>query len=170
MFTRNAKPRLVRCIICGADFKAIRRDAVTCGARCRKTAWLLKVSPKDQLKPPKRLVYQQTCEVCLKGFVSKRSDAQTCSDRCRKARSRSEIGHLDRLERLAGNYDEAEARKEAEARDRRYAERFEMAFGHRPELRKRKRPDSWTRKSRRMRAHNKHLGNIVKQLERISKR
>jgi predicted nucleic acid-binding Zn ribbon protein len=125
MFIRRAKPRLVPCTICGAEFKAIRRDALTCSARCRKTAWLLKVSQKDQLKNPS--VYQQTCEVCLKDFISKRSDAQTCSARCPKVRSRSEVGHLDRLERLAANYDEAEARKEADARDRRYAEMFEKA-------------------------------------------
>ena len=141
MFFRRAKPGLVPCTICDAEFKAIRRDALTCSARCRKKAWLLKVSPKDQLKPPKPLVYQQTCEVCLKDFVSKRSDAQTCSARCRKARSRSETGHLARLERLAANYDEAEDRKEADARDRRFAERFEKAFGHPPELRKRNRAD-----------------------------
>jgi predicted nucleic acid-binding Zn ribbon protein len=169
VFTRTAKPRLVPCTICGAEFKAIRRDALTCSARCRKTAWLLKVSPKDQLKPPKPLVYQQICEVCLKGFVSKRSDAQTCSARCRKVRSRSEIGHLDRLERLAANYDEAEYRKEADARDRRYAEMFEKAFGHPRKLRKRKRPSSFFREIKRSQAHIKHLENIIKQRKRISK-
>jgi len=161
MFTRRAKPRLVRCTICGAEFKAIRSDAVTCSARCRKTAWLLKVSPKDQLKNAKPLVYQQTCEVCLKDFVSKRSDARTCSARCRKARSRSEIGHLDRLDRLAAKYRQAEDLKKADVMRRRLAEAFNQ-----PRPRKRKRPPSLIRELKRIRARTKHFRNIIKAVER----
>jgi predicted nucleic acid-binding Zn ribbon protein len=163
MFTRRAKPRLVRCTICGAEFKAIRSDALTCSARCRKKAWLLKVSPKDQLRDAGPPVYRQTCEVCLKAFVSKRSDARTCSARCRKARSRSKIGHLDRLERLAKNYRETENRKKADTVERSFAEAFEKAFNRpRPRPRKRKRPDSFTREIKRERARLKHIDNILK--------
>jgi hypothetical protein len=165
MFTRRAEPRLVTCTICGAEFKAIRSDALTCSARCRKTAWLLKVSPKDQLKNAKPLVYQQTCEVCLKHFVSKRSDAQTCSARCRKARSRSAIGHLDRLERLGANYRQAEGHKKVDAFERSLGRLAESLNLPRPRKRKRPRPPSFIREIKRERARIKHLNNIIKAFE-----
>jgi predicted nucleic acid-binding Zn ribbon protein len=177
MFTRRIEPRLVRCTICNAEFKAIRSDAVTCSARCRKTAWLLKVSPKDQLKNAKPLVYRQICEVCLEHFTSRRFDAKTCSPRCRKARSRSSVGHLDRLDRVAKSFDKARRRREADVARREVAKAFDQPV----QLKRRYHPrfgppgsteagrTSYTRKIKRYQAEIKHAKNVIKTAELVNR-
>jgi hypothetical protein len=115
------------------------------------------MSPKDRLKDAKPLLHEQTCEVCLKDFTSRRSDAKTCSPRCRKALSRSAVGHLDRLERVAASFDKAQRRKESYTFRRSLAKVFD-----RPMHPARKRPPSIVQELKRTKARRKHFDRVIK--------
>jgi len=154
------EPRLVRCDVCGAEFKAKRVDARACSGRCRKVRHLRLLG---QLPGPKP-VHQVTCEICLAEFESRRQDARTCSPRCRKALSRSSLGHLDRLERVVKSLDKAQARKERKTLDeisRNFARHFgpPMDYGQKTEF-------AFIRRNRQWKARMKHLKNVLEAIER----
>jgi predicted nucleic acid-binding Zn ribbon protein len=154
------EPHLVRCDVCGTEFRAKRVDARACSGRCRKLRHLRRLG---QLSGP-RPVHQVTCEVCLAQFESRRSDARTCSARCRKALSRSPIGHLDRLERVIKNLDEAEARKKWKETDKVFRDWHRHAAT--PMTYRQKTEWAAARRWRQWKAENKHLKNVLEAIER----